>query len=258
MILVRRLLIALVVVVGATLIGLLLASLLLKQECPDCGGMTRYFAENPGLCVDGPAVLDCPRCNDGGRVSLLQGLGRSPDPLMASLLRHTHRGGWKLSDQEGRELSARISEAGLTTVVGPSWARAPDLSGSARFVREPGRPSLLFVQQTGEGEERVARIILFSDRGKPLDAVRLTAFGSISSPETKFLIPTGPTGECARIRLLVWKNSPYKEVEVHHAGKVWKGRPDEIPDYLGLAEWSLSVRNGRLDLRDPRGKSIPE
>jgi len=256
---VRRLLIALVVVVGATLIGLLLASLLLKQECPDCGGMTRYFAENPGLCVDGPAVLDCPRCNDGGRVSLLEGLaGSKPDPLVASLLRHTHRGGWKLSDLEGRELSARISEAGLTTVVGQSWARTPDLSGGARFVREQGRPYLLFVQQTGEGGEQGARIILFSDRGKPLDAVRLTAFGSISSPETKFFIPTGPKGECARISLLVWKNSPYKEVEVHHAGKVWKGRPDEIPEKLGLTEWTLAVQDGRLDLRDARGKSIPE
>jgi hypothetical protein len=259
---VRRLLIALVVVVGATLIGLLLASLLLKQECPDCGGMTRYFAENPGLCVDGPAVLDCPRCNDGGRVSLLEGLaGSKPDPLVASLLRHSHRGAWKSSDLEGRELSARIAEAGLTTVVGPTWAGAPDLSGSARFVRDQGRRYVLFLQQRGEGtpaQDRVARILLFSDRGMPLDAVRLTAFSSISNPVTKFVIPPGPDGLCARISLLVWKNSPYKGVEIHHAGKVWKGTPDERPEKLGLTEWSVAVRNGRLDLRDARGKSIPE
>jgi hypothetical protein len=256
---VRKLLTALVVVVGATLIGLLLASLLLKQECPDCGGMTSFFAANPSLCVDAPAVLDCPRCDDGGRVSMLHALvGSKPDPLMASLLRHTNRGGWKSSDLESRELGARIAEAGLTTVVGQDWAGKPDLSGNARFLREQGRRVVLFLQQAGDGDERVVRALLFSDRGTPLDAVRLTAFKSISNPLPKFVIPPGPGGECARISLLVWKNSPYKGVEIHHAGKTWKGTPDERPEHLGLTEWSLTVRNGRLDLRDARGKSIPE
>ena len=255
----RRLLIALVVVVGATLIGLLLASLLLQQECPDCGGMTRYFSENPGLCVDGPAVLDCPRCNDAGRVSLLEGLaGSEPDPLLASLFRHSHRGAWKSSDLEGRELAARIREAGLVTSVGDRWAAAPDLSGSARFVRDPGGRYVLFLQQVEEDKARVVRVLLFSDRGTPLDAVRLTALESISTPLAKFVIPAEPGGPCVRMSLLIWKNNPYKSVEIHHAGKVWKGMPDPPPEKLGLTEWSLSVRGGRLELRDARGKSVPE
>lgn len=252
----RKLLLGLLVLLGAILTGLLLASLLLQEECRDCGGKTKYFAENPGQCVDGPAILDCPRCGDSGRISLLNGrLGKKPDPLIASLLRHSYRGGARTSEQDRRDFEARVEQSGLKSVVGKV-----DLGGSGRFVRDQGRCYLLFLQQAteGSGNELIARVFLFSDQGTLLDAVRLSTFGSMSHPAPSFVIPARPGGPCARIRLLVWENLPHKGVEIRHAGKVWKGKPGEPHEKLGLQQWAVHLENGRLAVRDAEGKSVPE
>lgn len=255
----RRLLIGLALLIGSVLTGLLLASLLLQQMCPDCDGRTRYFAENPKACVDGPAVLDCPRCGDRGRVSLFNGyVDRPPEPLMAAILHRSNRGFWLVSDPTRKDLNDRIAQAGMKSVVG--WGEeTSDVAGSARFVRDGGKSYILAIVRTGGGggsEESPARILLFDLQGTLLDAVRVAAFGSPSLPAPSFVIPVAPGGPCVRVRLLVWKNGLPDAVEVHHAGRVWKGTPADTEEKLGLMEWTLTLRDGRFQVRDARGKSV--
>ena len=244
----RKLLVALVVIVGAILIGLLIASLLLKQECPDCSGTARLLRENPSQCIDGPAVLECPRCGDVGRVSLFNGkVGPSPDPLIAALMRHSNRETWRGGGPQDL-LRERLQQKS-------SWTVPVGVLGRSRFVRADGKNVVLLVIQ--EMESPIAGpspiwVFLFDDRGTYLDGARLQSRGGASSPQAKF------DESRVQLSLLNWKNQPCASVEIDHRGKSWMDFPELPGGKLDQLKWTVFLRDGKLRVADAQGKTISE
>ncbi len=247
----RKLLLVLGVVVGATLIGLLLASLLLKQECPDCSGTTSYLRENPSQCIDGPAILDCPRCGDIGRISLFNGkVGSAPDPLIAMLMRHSNRESWRTGQAETL-LRQRLEQS--------PWTVPNGVFGRARFVRVGGKNAVLLVLQKTEGPIpglSPVWVFLFDDRGTVLDGLRVSVAGGASAPQATFIMAGGGTG--VEVTLLNWKNRPCASVEIDHRGRSWMVHPELPGGKLDQLKWTLSLRDGAIRVTDGQGKTIAE
>ena len=247
----RKLLLALAVVVGATLIGLLLASLLLKQECPDCSGTARHLRENPSQCLSGPADLDCPRCGDIGRISLFNGkVGAPPDPLIAALMRHSNRESWRRGEPQDL-LRDRLKQSSLRMASGGPWTFPVGVFGRARYVRADGKAGVLLVLEESEGQSPVW-VFLFDDRGTLLDGVRVQARGGVSAPQAKF------DRSCVQLSLLNWKNQPSASVEFDHRGKSWMVYPELPGGKLDQLKWTLSLRDGAIRVTDAQGKTIAE
>jgi len=260
---VKRLLLLILVLIGAVLIGLLAASFMLRQECPLCSGTTRYLVENPSQCVDPPAVsVDCPRCDDHGRVTLFNArLGGRPDPLIAAIMSHSNRPNWSRSDA-APQLFTRVAKSGLKTATSQDWADVKDVSGMARFLRQ-GRKTyavLILKQQVWAAPDQApARVFLFDEDGALLDAVRVTAWGGASMPKPTFVVPEREQGPCIRIRLLTWANKPLERIEIDHAGRLWKENSGEVREKLGIREWDVYVDGGRLRLLEAAtGKSVAD
>ncbi|MBI3857942.1 MAG: hypothetical protein HY293_19865 [Planctomycetes bacterium] len=259
----RRILLSLGVLIGAVLSGLLIASLLLKAECPDCGGAALYFAVNPGQLVDGPIVLDCLRCGDRGRVSLFNArVGADPDPVIARVLHESNRGPWFDTYPKRLEMGERVKKAGLTSALDWTWPGNPDFRDCARFVREDGKGYVLVILDVdGGGGSHLtpARILLFDPQGTLLDSVRVTAFRSPSEPKATFIVSPQAGSPCIRIRLLLWKNALCERVEVDHAGRTWSTEPVEPKDKLDHLDWNVYLRGGKLRVADAAtGKSIAD
>lgn len=245
---VRSLRLGAVLFIGAVLSGLLLASILLQQECPDCSGTTRMLRENPSQCIEGPAILECPNCGDDGRVSLLKGLlGPAPDPLVASIMRHSNKASWdnaRMSD----EVAARLKASPLRTAYGREWA--PAGTGRARFARGDGKRYVLLVIS--------GTVLLFDPRGTLLDALSVTSQGGASVPTPTFVIPTQADGLCVRIGLLNWQKKPCEWVEIDHVGRAWRFKTPKPREQLDELVWTVQLRDGKLRIVDDKGKSYPE
>lgn len=254
----RKLLIGFAISIGAVLAGLLLASLFLKQECPDCSATTLLLRENPSQCFNGPAILDCPRCGDSGRVSLLNGkVGPAPDPFIAQLMRHSNR-------STGRDLihpvATRLQQSPLKIASGINWGSGGAMIFRSRFILSDGKRYVLLMHPASEFShgDNGMQIHLFDLQGSHLDAVYLKAWGGVSSPEANFIIPVEKDGPCVKVSLLNWLNRPCKSVEIDHAGKLWKEDLSEPLEKLEQLEWKVHLRHGKLQIVDAAGKTIAE
>jgi hypothetical protein len=258
---VRRLGLGILLVIASVLSGLLIASLWLHEECPLCSGTTWLLRENPSLAIETPVVLDCPRCDDKGRVSILNArIGRTPDPVIAALMRHSNRESWRAGEVRDL-LRERLKQSELRRASGAGWGGRGGMLGRARFLRQDGRCYVLLLLSALEWvlpEDGLTRAYLFDESGRLLDAVDLAVQGGASVPAQAFVLPALPKEPCARIRLLTWKNNLFERIEIDHAGKLWKETPSETSERLGLVEWTLHLADGRLQVRDARGNSIAD
>jgi hypothetical protein len=257
---VRKLLIGVFILIVAVAAGLLIASLLLKQECPDCAGTARHLAAYPDQCIEGPAILDCPRCGDLGRVSLFNGyVGKAPDPFVAALMRHSNRNSWSFNSV-AEELGKRMRESPLKTANGEAWTPGRAMFGRARFVRDEGKVFVLMMCQVSNWShgDSGLQVCLFDAEGKLLDLLRVTAYRGASNPAGVFTIPFESGKPCARIHLLNWRNRATELVEIDHAEKQWKQEPPEPDEKLMQFEWKVFLRNGKLQITDAAGKSLAE